>query len=172
MTAAAETGVAGDVQVFRHQAGLVRAVVRMNLDGITHEESLLQPSPGGNCLNWVVGHLTCVYNNVLPLLGQEPVMDKGALKRYDRGAPPLTDAAEAMELGTLLDGFQEACDRIDAGLATLSADALDRPAPFSPGNDPDETVRSLVSTVLFHQTYHAGQLGILRRLAGKEGAIR
>lgn len=170
MTTAAP-GAASAVEVFRHQAGLVRAVVGMNVEGITHEESLAQP-PQGNCLNWVVGHLTAVYNNFLPLLGQEPVRDKAALARYDRGSAPVRDAHDATPLAELLAAWSEAADRVDAGLAALSPDVLDRPAPFSPSGDPNETVGTLVSTVLFHQAYHAGQLGLLRRVAGKEGAIR
>ena len=34
------------------------------------------------------------------------------------------------------------------------------------------TVRSIINTVMFHQAYHAGQTAVLRRIAGKEGAIR
>ena len=170
--ATAEPATTSDVEVFRHQAGMVRAVVQMNLEGVTHEESLLQPGPGGNCLNWVVGHLVNIYNGALPLLGQEPVLEKGAIERYARGSAPLRDPSEAMQLGELTAAWSAACDRVGAGLAGLTPEVLDRPAPFSPTNNPNETVRSLVSTVLFHQTYHAGQLGILRRLAGKPGAIK
>jgi uncharacterized damage-inducible protein DinB len=42
----------------------------------------------------------------------------------------------------------------------------------SPSGNPDETVRSLITTVMFHQAYHAGQTAVLRRIAGREGAIR
>ncbi|MFL6291252.1 MAG: DinB family protein [Thermoanaerobaculia bacterium] len=171
MTTAAPVTV-NEVEVFRHQARMIQAVIRMNVEGVTQEESLLQPAPGGNCLNWVVGHLACIYNNVLPLLGQEPVEDGAALKRYDRGAPPIRDAAEALELRDLLAAFDKATERFDAGLAGLSPEVLDRKAPFSPGNNPNETVRTLLTTVVFHQAYHAGQTGILRRITGKEGAIR
>lgn len=160
-----------EVGLFRHQAGLVRAVVRMNLEGVTHEESVMQPAPCGNCLNWVMGHLLVVYNRFLPLLGQEPVMDPASLKRYDRGSPPLTDPAEALPLADLLAAWERTANRVDAGLGTLTAEVLDRPAPHSPSGNPDETVRTLVSTVLFHQAYHSGQAGVLRRLAGKPGAI-
>ena len=171
MTTAA-TATLSEVEVFRQQAQMTQFVLRANVDGLTQEESLVQPHSGGNCLNWVVGHLLCVYNQSLPLLGQEPVLQESALKRYDRGAPPLQDPAEALELQELLTAWDEATKRIDAGLASLSPETLDRPAPFSPSNNPNETVRSLLTTVFFHQAYHAGQTGILRRVAGKEGAIR
>ena len=170
MTAAA-SGTTSETEILRHQARLAHQVVRLNAEGVTHEESLLQPHPGGNCLNWIVGHLVAIYDKSLPLLGQEPVMP-GALERYDRGSPPLRDPAEAMPLADLLAAWDEASRRADAGLAGLTAEDLDRPAPFSPGDDPDETVRSLLSTVVFHQSYHAGQTGVLRRIAGREGAIR
>jgi hypothetical protein len=160
-----------EVEILRHQARTTRQVVRLNVDGLTQEESLIQPDPAGNCLNWVVGHLVCIYEQALPMLGQKPVLGEGALKRYARGTPPLSDAAEALDLSELLTAWDEASERIDAGLASLTTEALDRPAPRSPTGDPNETVRSLLATVLFHQAYHSGQTGLLRRIAGKEGAI-
>lgn len=168
-TAVSET--ASEVQVYSHQAMVTHEVVRRNVEGLTQEESLIQPNPGGNCLNWVVGHLVAIYDQALPLLGQKPVREDGSLKRYDRGTPPLENPAEALELSELMSIWKEATDRVQAGLATLSPEDLDRPAPHSPSNNPDETVRSLLSTIFFHQAYHAGQTGILRRIAGKEGAI-
>jgi hypothetical protein len=161
-----------EVEVLRHQTRMIQRVVEINLQGVTQEESLIQPSPGGNCLNWVLGHLIAIYNGTLPLVGQEPVMDKEAIKRYERGSSPITDPAEALEIQALLDGWKEASNRMDAGLAGLTQEVLDRPAPTSPSGNPNETVRTLLTTVVFHQAYHAGQTGILRRIAGKEGAIR
>jgi uncharacterized damage-inducible protein DinB len=160
-----------DVEVFQHQARAIRQVLQLNVAGLSQEESLIQPVPGGNCLNWVVGHLLNIYDMTLPLLGQEPVMEKGALERYGRGTPPLQNPAEARDLQELLAAWSQVTERIDAGLAGLTAEALDRPAPHSPGNNPHETVRSLLSLTFFHQSYHAGQAGLLRRIAGKEGAI-
>ena len=161
-----------DVEAFRHQARVSHQVLRLNTAGLTQEESLIQPAPAGNCLNWIVGHVVRTYEQMLPLLGQEPVLEKDALKRYARGTPPLEDPAEARELQDLLAAWDEASKRFDAGLANLTAEALDRPAPFSPGNDPNETVRSLLTVVSFHQAYHTGQTGVLRRIAGKDGVIK
>jgi uncharacterized damage-inducible protein DinB len=168
-TATSET--VSEVEVYRHQARMVHEVVRRNVEGLTQEESLLQPNPGGNCLNWVLGHLLSIYESALRLLGQEPVLPEGALKRYGRGTPPLQDPAEAMEIRELMAAWNEVGPRLESGLAGLTAEALDRPAPHSPTKNPNETVRSLLTTIFFHQAYHAGQTGLLRRLAGKEGAI-
>ena len=161
-----------EIEVFRQQARMTHQVVRKNVEGVTQEESLIQPQPGGNCLNWVVGHLVCIYNKALPRLGQEPVTEAGDLTRYDRGAPPLEDPADALDFGKLMTAWDEATRRIDAGLAGLSPEVLDEPVPQSPSGNPNETVRSLLATISFHQSYHAGQTGVLRRITGKEGAIR
>lgn len=164
--------VPGEIRVLREQAKIIHGIVRGNTEGLTQEDSMIQPHPGGNCLNWVVGHLMCTWEMVLPMVGQEPILGKEALKRYDRGSAQLSDPGEALPLETLLSACDEAAKRVDEGLANLTPDALDQPAPFSPRKNPDETVRSLLSIVMFHQAYHAGQTGLLRRIAGKEGKIK
>ncbi|HEX2207568.1 MAG TPA: DinB family protein [Longimicrobium sp.] len=167
----AEAATLSDIQIYQHQAEMTRGVVRANTAGLTQEDSLLQPQPAGNCLNFVVGHLVNVYDKVLPLLGQEPVMGDAA-RRYERGSPALRDASEALQLTDLLDAFDTQTDRFLAGLATLTPEVLERPMPGpDSGGELTETVRSLLGTILFHQAYHAGQTGVLRRITGKPGAI-
>jgi uncharacterized damage-inducible protein DinB len=165
------TATAAEIELWRLQARMARDVVNTNTHGLTHEESLVEPRPGGNRLNWVLGHLLSVYDGFLPLLKQEPVIGAGALQRFARGAPPLKDPGDAIDFGKLLAAWNQASERVDAGLAGLDPDILDRPVPNSPSGNSDETVRSLITTVMFHQAYHAGQTGVLRRIAGREGAI-
>ena len=160
-----------EIEMLRGQAHTINNILRLNLEGINHEESLHQPLSGVNCLNWVLGHLLFVYQQVLPLLGKEPVTVKASLERYRRGSAPLDDPAEAVSWSELTAAWEEAVKKVNAGLASLSPETLDSPAPFSPSKNPDETVRSLLALILFHQAYHAGQTGLLRRLAGKKGAI-
>jgi hypothetical protein len=162
---------APELEVLRTSARLIDIVVKTNLEGISHSDSLIQPPSGGNCLNWVFGHLVCIYNNSLPLLGQSPVRDKALLVRYDRGSKPIEKAEDALTLQELTSIWSEITHRVEKGLDSLTATRLDEPAPFSPSKNPNETVRSLLTTVLFHQSYHAGQLGVLRHVAGKPGAI-
>ncbi len=172
MTASVATpAVAGEIAVLRQQTQMIHRVLHVNVDGLTQEDSLVQPQPAGNCINWVIGHLLCTWNAALGLLGQQPVL-AGHLQRYERGSAALRNPAEALPLSELLSAWDEACARIDAGLSAFPAGRLDAPAPFSPRNDPNETMRSLLTLILFHQAYHTGQTALLRRIAGKEGAIK
>lgn len=168
----AAPAVLNEIEVFQQQARMAHAVVRMNTEGITHEESLVQPQPDGNCLNFVVGHVVNVYDQALALVGQEPVLGTDATARYKRGSPPLRDASEALPLEDLLAAWDTQSARMEAGLATLTPEALERPMPGPDSKgELTETLRSLLATILFHQIYHSGQMGVLRRVVGKPGAI-
>jgi uncharacterized damage-inducible protein DinB len=166
------TAATAEIDLWRMQARMARDVVNANSHGLGHEDSLVEPRPGGNRLNWVLGHLLSAYDGFLPLLKQEPVIGAAALQRYARGSPPLENPADAIDFARLLAAWNQASDRVDAGLASLDPEVLDRPVANSPSGNPDETVRSLITTIMFHQAYHAGQTALLRRIAGREGAIR
>jgi uncharacterized protein YndB with AHSA1/START domain/uncharacterized damage-inducible protein DinB len=158
--------------VLLYQWNLTRLVVGLNAADLSHEESLVAPQPGGNCANWIVGHLVAIYSQLLQLLESEPVLPRDVLARYARGSQPLASADEAVRFGELLGAWDETCRRVGERLEALSAERLSEPVPGSPTGNPDETLGSLLATVMFHQAYHAGQLGIVRRVAGKPGAVR
>jgi hypothetical protein len=84
------------IEVLRRQARMAHQVVRLNVEGLSHADSLIHPQPGGNCLNWVVGHLLAIYHHALDLLGQAPVLPAEVLKRYDRGSLPIRSASDAI----------------------------------------------------------------------------
>jgi uncharacterized damage-inducible protein DinB len=112
-----------------------------------------------------------VYDNVMPMVGQRPVLPAASQKRYDRGSKPLRDGADALDIAELKAMWDESAKRYDAGLTELDPGTLGDPAPFSPSGNPEETVGSLLSTIAFHQSYHVGQIGLLRRILGKPGVI-
>jgi hypothetical protein len=92
-----------EIAVLRQQAGIIDAVLRANLEGISHAESLIAPRPAGNCLNWIVGHLVHGYEQALPHLGQERVLAPGALARHPVRLAPGVDPA-------LLDVDEDKCE--------------------------------------------------------------
>jgi len=154
------------------QIAFASFALHRNVDGVSHEESLRSPQPGGNCLNWVVGHIVVVRQSWLTaVLGEAPLFDEATLKMYRRGSDPLTDGSLALPLGDLVAAYDRGQAPLVAGMSRLTAERLAAPAPFSPGKRPDETVGSLVATLCFHEAYHVGQLGVLRRLVGHSGGI-
>jgi hypothetical protein len=135
-----------------------------NLAGITHEESLIQPSPGGNSLNWVLGHLVATRNLVMQTLGAPAVWSNEEAAPYERGAKPSRDGAYARRLEDLIAALDRSQPVVMARVRTLSAEDLARPSRMG-------TVGDLLTTLCFHEAYHVGQFGLLRRLLGKDGAI-
>jgi uncharacterized damage-inducible protein DinB len=152
------------------QMEIAAHVMEKNVEGMTHEDSLVQPSSGGNCANWVLGHIVRTRNNVLPLVGVEPIFPKDKFDRYERH--PVTKSADALPWNELLEAFRATHAPLMKGIEALPASALSKPAPFSPSGNPDETIGSLLATIAYHEAYHGGQLALLRRVAGRAGVIK
>ena len=66
----------------------------------------------------------------------------------------------------LVRDFDATQERLLAGLAAMPEAKLQEPSMR------DMNVGEWLSFLHFHEAYHIGQTGLLRRLAGKEGAIR
>jgi hypothetical protein len=64
--------------------------VKEQMAGVTHEDSMRQPVAGGNCLNWVVGHIMAGRSNVLAMLGAPTVWRYADAKPYLPGSAPFT----------------------------------------------------------------------------------
>lgn len=142
--------------------------LKMNLAGVTHEESLVQPQPGGNCLNWIVGHILANRKRILALLGKDPVWNDQDAEPYQRGSEPLTDPAKAKNLDEMVAMLEASQESILAGLSEISNESLQAASPDEKLGD---TVETMLAGLVFHEAYHVGETGILRRLLGHEGAI-
>lgn len=141
----------------------------MNLEGLTHEESLVQPQPAGNCLNWIVGHILANRAGILGLLVRDPVWNEQDAAPYQRGSTPLTDPEIAKNLDEMMALLEASQESILSGLSEISEEALQAPAP---SGKEGETAETGLAGLVFHEAYHVGETGILRRLLGHEGAIR
>jgi uncharacterized damage-inducible protein DinB len=155
-------------QLLAHQFGMMYGTAARNLERMTHEHSLVQPGTGGNCANWILGHLVNVQNGVMQVVGAEPVWQSEELKRA--GFDPIIEPDNAIDFDTLKDRFLASREQCVTAIAGLSDEALaqELPDPFG-----GVTTRAqLLSVLSYHQAYHVGQIGIIRRIAGLEGAIK
>jgi uncharacterized damage-inducible protein DinB len=155
-------------EALAQQFGLVYTVADANLAGMTQEQSLAQPSPGGNCANWILGHLVNVHNGVMQLAGEKPVWESEQLARA--GIEGIAKPSQAIDWNTMRDRFLGSRERCLKAVSTLSDASLAESVPHPFGGM--TTRGELLNLLAFHQAYHAGQLGVARRVAGLEGAIK
>lgn len=155
-------------QSIANQFGLVHRMIEVNVEGMTAEQSIAQPAPGGNCANWIVGHLTNVQNNVMRLIGEAPVWESDQLAHA--GWEPITGKGQAIAWETMSDRLLGSRDRCVAAISRLSDQQMEEQVPHPFGGTTSRA--ELLSLLAFHQAYHSGQLGIARRIAGMEGAVK
>lgn len=129
------------------------------VEGVSHDESLLQPPFPANCLNWVVGHMLVSRNESLHLCGGK-MWDEPVIFRYKSGSQPVQEGDDDIR------SFEDLVRDIDISqallvdaLSQLSEEVLDEHV---------ETARGLkprwqhIQGLHWHETYHLGQLELLR----------
>jgi len=148
--------------------------IKRNLDELTHEDSMLCPEPAGNCINWVLGHMVTGRGLVLMLAGAEPaVLADEEAASYRRGSAALTEGGKAVDVARLKSALDETQHRLIPALQALSEQALSAEIPEQFRRPPlIGTVGQALARLSYHEGYHNGQIGILRRMAGKEAAIK
>jgi len=143
-----------------------------NLQDLTHADTLVTPDAGGNCLNWVLGHVVVARNAILALAGATPVLSGENMQQYQRGSQP-EGTENFLDLATLRGYLDDSQQQLIPALAGLSEEALNRPVPEAYKRPPlTGSVGDALIRLHYHEGYHNGQIGFLRRLAGKEGAIK
>jgi uncharacterized damage-inducible protein DinB len=151
--------------------GLNRAVFRENAAGIGHEESLRTPETGGNCLNWVLGHVLATRHPILKALKRDGFWPEATVDLYKRGSQTLAgEGPGVVRWEQMVEAFEASHGRIVAALETSTADDLAQPGGRGPGGV-ELDVAHRVAFLQFHEAYHIGQIGLLRRIAGHERAI-
>ena len=68
------------------QFALCHGAIRRNLEGLSHEESIIRPGNGGNSANWVIGHILTSRSGLLKRFAGQPLLDDDAAKSYARGS--------------------------------------------------------------------------------------
>jgi len=146
-------------------------VAKQNIDGFSHEDSLRQPKDAGNCLNWVLGHIVAERQGMLKWMGQDPLWSDEDRERYGRGSDPIVDASEAVKWDKILQDLEATQELIRAALRELTPETLTAPIPQERNFLGLDSLGEMFAAYTFHEAYHAGQTGILRRILGREGVI-
>ena len=145
-------------------------ILKMQIEGLSHQDSLVQLPFRANCLNWVVGHLVTNRLSVLRLLAARPPFDSELVSRYERESEPVTgDGPGILPLNELIGLLEQLQAQIAALLADITDEELSREIAFFGSHE--HPISYWLFFFYFHDTYHVGQTELLRQAAGKDDKI-
>ncbi|MFN8058973.1 MAG: SRPBCC domain-containing protein [Vicinamibacterales bacterium] len=137
-------------------------LIARTLDRVTDDDFWRRPSAAVNPLGWLVGHIVHTRATLVAALGDGLATGWGAV--FDRGAAlqasstyPRREAIDRVRL--------DVETRLRLALADLDEARLAGPAAgiVLPGV---QTIADLVACHAFHDAYHVGQLGAVRKMLG------
>ena len=157
-----ELGMDPVVQPLADQFRVVTNAYLRALDGLDRNTLLTRPGPRSNPALWIAGHLVQSRARLLTILGVPrelpwPELFRTGSAIVDPSAYPDADAVIA-RWRELSDDLMERLERLAP--SELAADAPPRIA------SPDGTLRGAIALFAFHEGYHVGQLGFLRKWLG------
>jgi hypothetical protein len=140
-------------------------LVKTECEGLSHADSLLQPQPRGNCLNWVVGHMLTGRNSLLAALNAPFRVADERLDPYQRESAPITAEGDGVvPLAQLLEWLTEGQTHLSERIAALTDADIEKEFMLGTRLIP---LSDFAFFLYFHDTYHVGQTSYLRQLAGK-----
>jgi uncharacterized damage-inducible protein DinB len=137
-----------------------------NLEGITHEESLVQPRPAGNTINWILGHILATRNRLHQLLRLEEAWSAALAHRYTGLDGAGWTPAAAVDLRSIASELARSQQQLMAAFDDMSQQTLAARA-----ND-GRTLAEVLGFFHFHEAYHTGQIAVVRRIVGRPGVIK
>lgn len=123
---------------------------------------LSRPGDSSNHLTWITGHVVLHRGRISKLLGTnwsapwESLFVRGATLEEDTKYPSPTELQRA---------WKDVSENLATSLANVSPETLSKPVN-NPSPSLDGTVGGLVAFLCFHETYHVGQMGFLKKMLG------
>lgn len=142
-------------------------ILTKQIDGLSHEDSLLQLPFRGNCLNWVLGHIVVSREDALSWMGVERQYTEEETARYQFDSDPITSPDDPGILH--LDRLVADLERTNQQLADAFEEISE--AQLAEKDERDQTLGYRILFMAWHEGYHAGQTEYLRQLAGKDDKI-
>ena len=155
------------VSAFAQFIGLNDHLIGKALDGLTEEEAWRLPGADSNPVIWIAGHVAASRSALVGALGGG--VDLPWAARFGQKTQP-DQAAGGPSLGEIRAAIATLTERLMERLAALTDADLARAAPRS-FPIPDRTVRGMIVFLVYHESYHVGQLAYLRKWLGYPGVV-
>jgi hypothetical protein len=154
-------------QAITHVLGLMDVVDNLYaraLHGLDPNELTRTPSQHSNPMVWMAGHLAQSRARLVRLLGVEQEVPWPALFRQGAPPPENEDYPALPDIRRAWEGAGKALrSRLKAMTESELFSELQLKIPSTDG-----TLRGAIVFALFHEGYHVGQMGYVRRMLGKD----
>lgn len=141
------------------------ALFHRGLDDLTREQLLAQPNGTENPMLWIGAHMTQVRAQFCGVLATNIEFPWAGFKRGDTRTDPATwpEYAEVARI------YDESHAVMLAGLETLTPEWLAEPKGRLPGVSDDRF--GTLALMGLHESYHCGQISLIRRALGLPGLV-
>lgn len=151
------------------RAASLGAVLRLNthlllncFDQVTSDQAAQRIVPQVNSMAFLAAHLIDTRHELLDILGGSA---ENPVRPYLANARGIDDVVELPALPQLLDAWQHVASAIEERLGVVTEAALDAQSGRRfPGGDP--STLGALAFLAQHDSYHIGQLAMLRRVHG------
>jgi uncharacterized damage-inducible protein DinB len=146
--------------------GMTDFMIPMVLDDLTDEQARARPrGEGGPSILWAVGHLLHYRCFMLGRFGHESGTDERLEPLF--GNTPASDGSDYPSLTEMREIWDEVSTEFTGALAALGEDQLD--ARLEEGWHADQTLRDQIVFFAWHEGYHLGAIGQIRKELGLLG---
>jgi hypothetical protein len=145
------------VDLFSLNAGAIRGTCR----DVSDAEALRRPGPGQNPMAWMVGHIAVYRAEILAKIGGESGKASDLARLFGKDVP-VTSTEGWPPLQELLRRFLSLHEALVERLRAAGEAAFETKT---------ESGLPVVSFMHFHETYHVGQLGYVRKWLGKDPLV-
>lgn len=129
-------------------------------DQIGHEESIRPFEGGGNSMHWMVGHMVVSRCNFMMLLDVPSIWDWATCKLFIPGSSPGPETNTHIDFANLLADLDRTQAQLTAVLSQRTGSELDTVKGGT-------TIGEELATYAAHESYHSGQLALLRQWLGR-----
>ena len=131
--------------------------VKEHTTGVSHADSVRTLLPGTNCMHWILGHIVVARCNFLMLFNTPSIWDWPTCELFIPGSSPTTESADHISFITLLADLERTQDQLLNTIAQTTE--VDLGVMKN-----EQAIGEHLATYAAHESYHAGQLEILRQV--------
>ena len=129
------------------------------IDGLSHEESVLQLPFEHNCMNWILGHIVTNRSHVLETVGVDHGWQDEVRALYHQDTQPVSEETPSIKFDRLIAYLDESVELLETALENISEEWLNEKYTNYRG---EKTRYEHIDSFHWHESFHLGQLEILK----------